>query len=412
MATNRGPTHWAVLRERNLVWFVASRFFSGAAMTLLRATVAWQVFALTGSAFSLGLIGLVHFIPTLLLSLVAGAVADSYERRRIVLLTLTTTLAGSATLYLAGTEDAGRLVLVYAVILAVAVAYAFEGPARAAMLPALVSPAQFPSAVTLHSTVQNIAWAAGPLSAGFVISWAGVRAAFLLHAALVLVAVATMARVHPPAGARGRGTVTLAAIREGLHFVRRRQVVLGAMTLDMLAVIFAGATALLPIYADEILHVGPRGYGLLGSALEIGTLSMGLALLFRPPIQRPGRALLIAVAVFGLATIVFGLSRSFPLSVTAFIVAGMADQVSMVTRSMIIQLATPDELRGRVSSVNLIFIGASNQLGAVESGFVAALTSATFAVVSGGAACLVALAIAAVRLPALGRYRLGGPAEE
>jgi len=167
------------------------------------------------------------------------------------------------------------------------------------------------------------------------------------------------------------------------------------------------ATALLPIYANEILHVGPRGYGLLSAALELGSLLMALVLLARGAVVHPGRSLLIAVGVFGVATVVFGFSRWFPLSFAAFVVAGMADQVSVVCRSIIIQLSTPDELRGRVSSVNLMFIGASNQLGAVESGFVAALTSATFAVVSGGVLCLGVLVLLAVKMPELRTYRIG-----
>ena len=193
---------------------------------------------------------------------------------------------------------------------------------------------------------------------------------------------------------------------EGVAFVRRNPIVLGCMTLDMFAVIFGGATALLPIYANDILMVRPRGYGVLNAALEAGALLSSLVLVALPPITRAGRALLVAVGVFGAATIVFGLSRSFPLSVLAYMVAGVADQVSVVMRSTAIQLSTPDERRGRVSAVNFIFIGASNQLGAVESGFVAALTNATVSVVSGGIGCLLVLAIVAARIPELRRYRL------
>ncbi len=195
-------------------------------------------------------------------------------------------------------------------------------------------------------------------------------------------------------------------IREGVRFVRSRPVILGCMTLDMFAVIFGGATALLPVYATEILHVGPRGYGLLSSALEVGALLTSLVLIARPPIRHAGRALLVAVGVFGIATIVFGLSRSFPLSLAAYMLVGVADQVSVVMRSTAIQLSTPDELRGRVSAVNLLFIGASNQLGAAESGFVAAATSATFAVVSGGLAALCVLAVVVWRIPELRAYRV------
>jgi predicted MFS family arabinose efflux permease len=177
------------------------------------------------------------------------------------------------------------------------------------------------------------------------------------------------------------------------------------MTLDMFAVIFGGATALLPVYASQILAVGPRGYGLLSASLDIGALSSAIVMMIRRPVSRAGPALLGAVAVFGLATIVFGLSRSFPLSIAAYMVAGMADQVSVVMRQTTIQLATPDALRGRVSSVNMIAIAASNQLGAVESGFVAAATTPTFAVVSGGIGCLVVLAIVMWRVPQLRRHR-------
>ena len=229
---------------------------------------------------------------------------------------------------------------------------------------------------------------------------------YATYGVLILRALAMLSRVHPRHTDRGQRTVSLHAIREGLAFVRRQPVVLGCMTLDMFAVIFGGASALLPIYANEILHVGARGYGLLTSALDLGALLTSLVLLSVRPIRHAGRALLAAVGAYGLATIVFGLSRSFPLSVAAYMAVGVADQVSVVMRSTAIQLSTPDELRGRVSSVNFIFIGASNQLGAVESGFVAALTSAPFAVVSGGIGCLIVLAVVAATLPELRRYRI------
>jgi MFS family permease len=418
-----GPSHGTLeaLRQRPLVLFVASRFFAGAAMTLLRATFAWQIYAITGSAFHLGLMGLAQFVPTLVLSLVGGAVADSFDRRRVVVLAQAAALLGSALLFAESSGsgplgsgpsgDEPRLALLYAVVVATAAAASFEGPARAAWLPTLVPRELFPSAVTLQSSVQQLGWVTGPVLMGFAIDAAGVRSAYAIHVGLVVVSLLLIGRVRAATGGERRPDVSLQAIAEGIRFVRSRQAVLGAMTLDMFAVIFAGATALLPIYAEEILHVGPRGYGLLSSSLELGTFLMAAILLVLPPIARPGRALLLAVAAFGLATIVFGLSRSFPVSVAAFVVAGMADQVSMVTRATLIQLSTPDALRGRVSSVNLVFIGASNQLGAVESGFVAWLFGATFSVVSGGIACLAVLGWIAVRMPALREYRLNAPSE-
>ena len=198
-------------------------------------------------------------------------------------------------------------------------------------------------------------------------------------------------------------------IREGVQFVWQRQVLLGAMTLDMFAVIFGGAKALLPIYAADILHVGPQGFGLLSASMDLGALLMSIALVVMPPIERTGRALLLSVATFGITTIVFGLSRSFPLSLATYMAVGMTDQVSVVMRQTTIQLATPNALRGRVSSVNIVFIGASNQLGGVKSGFVAANTNATFAVVSGGTGCLAVLALIAARMPDLRHYRVGRP---
>jgi hypothetical protein len=241
---------------------------------------------------------------------------------------------------------------------------------------------------------------------GFAAAAGGIASVYALHALLIAGSLASLLAL-PPLGAATSARVSWDAIREGLLFVWRSPVVLGCMTLDMFAVILGGATALLPIYARDILAVGELGYGVLSASLELGALAMSAALIFLPGFRRSGRALLVAVAVYGLATIVFGLSRYFPLSVLAYMVAGMADAVSVVLRGTAIQLSTPDALRGRVSSVNFIFIGASNQLGAAESGFLAAATSATFAVVSGGVGCLLVVALVAWRMPALRGHRTG-----
>jgi len=400
------PASFVVLRERSVVFFVLSRFFSGAAMTLLRATFAWHVFDLTGSAFHLGLVGAVQFVPTFSLSLVGGAVADSFERLRIVRLAQVATVIGSLLLWQTTRSGEVSLLLLYGVIFASAAATAFEGPARAALLPTLVPRSLFPSAVTVHSTLQQLGWVTGPVVMGFVIDAFGVAEAYLAHAASMAASLSVLAFVRSPGISASGRDVSIDAIRQGIRFVREKPVVLGAMSLDMFAVIFASATALLPLYANEILNVGARGYGLLASAIEIGTFGMAVLLLLIPPIARPGRALLVAVAAYGVATIAFGFSRSFPISVAAFVLAGMADQVSMVARSTLIQLSTPDALRGRVSSVNLVFVGASNQLGAVESGFVASITNAPFAVVSGGVACLAVVLVVLRRVPELLAYRL------
>jgi MFS family permease len=391
----------------NLVAYLVSRFCSASAMTMLRAAIAWHVFKLTGSAFHLGLIGLVQFASGFSLMLVGGAFADAHDRRKIMLVAQLVPLGCAVILFYATRNDAVHVGMLYAVVAVIAVAAAFDNPARAALLPTIVPREIFPRAVTLGATNQALAFTTGPAVGGLLIADGGVSAAYAAYALLLCGSLAGLLCLRPDGEETGRRAVTLAAIREGLAFVRRRQVVLGCMLLDMFAVVFAGATALLPLYANDILHVGARGYGLLSSSLELGALVSSLVLATRRPIQHGGRVLFGTVTAYGVATIVFGLSRWFPLSVAAYMLVGVADQVSVVIRSTIIQLATPDELRGRVSSVSMIFIGASNQLGAAESGFVAALTSAPFAVVSGGIGCLLVVAIIASRMPALRRYRLG-----
>ena len=393
---------------RDFWLYLASRFCTAAATMMFRAAIAWHVFALSHSAFHLGLVGLVQFVPVFCLMLVGGALADTYDRRTIMMLAQAVPLTCSVVLWLATRSGVASLPLLYAVVVAVGAAWAFDSPSRAALLPTLVAREAFPRAVTIAATNQALAFTTGPALCGWVIAAADVATVYAVQAALIAASLAALAPLRSGRRATAGGVVSLAAIREGLRFVRRNAVVLGCMTLDMFAVIFGGAAVLLPIYATEILRVGPQGYGLLTSSLELGALVTSLALTLLPPLRRAGPALLAAVGVYGLATVVFGLSRCFPLSVLAYMTVGMADQVSVVMRGTAIQLSTPDALRGRVSSVNMIFIGASNQLGAAESGFVAALTSAPFSVVSGGVASLLVLAIVAALLPELRRYRTDG----
>jgi MFS family permease len=390
---------------RDLVAYLASRFCAATAMTMLRAGIAWHVFALTHSAFNLGLVGLVQFLPALGLMLVGGAVADTYDRRTVMVIAESFALAGAVVLFVTTRHGTVSLRLVYGLVVVIAVAGAFDSPSRAALLPTIVPREVFPRAVTIAATNQALAFTSGPALCGLIIAGAGIASVYAAYAALLCGSVIGLGFLSPRPRAAGRSALNLAGIRQGIAFVRSRQVVLGCMVLDMFAVIFGGAAALLPIYANDILHVGPRGYGLLTSSLELGALATSLVLTVLPPIRRAGRALLVAVGVYGTATVLFGLSRSFPLSIATYMLVGIADQVSVVMRSTAIQLSTPDEVRGRVSAVNMLLIGASNQLGAAESGFVAALTSAPFAVVSGGLGSLVVLAAVAVWLPELRRYR-------
>lgn len=405
MANERHPTLQA-LGIRDVRLYVASRFFSGTGQSLLRATLAWHLFQVTQSTLALGLLGLVEFVPVIPVSLIAGALADGVDRRRVVL--AAKAAVGVGALGLAWAADAGRseVVLLYGAAFGIAIASGFERPAASAMFPGLVPRAIFQNAAVVGASVRQLSRIAGPILMGFGAERAGVALPYAGSVALFAAALATMWAVRPQAVERGEGAVvSIAAIGEGLRFVRHNPAILSSMSLDMFAVIFAGATALLPVYAEEILQVGPRGYGLLASAMAIGTTLMTGILMVARPFRHPGRALMGAVFFFGVATVVFGLSRSFPLSIAAFVVAGMADQVSITARSVILQMSTPDALRGRVSSVNMIFIGASNELGEAESGLLASLTSATFSVVAGGFACLGVLVAIALGVPALRRYR-------
>jgi MFS family permease len=389
----------------------AARIFSTLAHSLLGATFAWHVYDLSASAFGLALLGLVNFLPVIPASLLGGALADSRDRRAIVSLAQGAAGLATASLALATLAGHASLGLVLGTAFAVSLARAFESPAGAALLPSLVPRELFPSAVVVSAIARNLGWMSGPVASGLIAARAGLPAAYASAVAGFALSIALLVRLRVTSPPAARSPVSLRSIREGIAFVRAKPVILAAMTLDMFAVIFAGSTALLPIYAREILGVGLRGYGLLAAALSIGTSAMTVVLLLRRPVERPGRALLAAVAAFGLATIAFGLSRSFALSVAALVVAGMADEVSMVARQVLIQLSTPDALRGRVSSVNLVFIGASNELGGAESGVLAGLTSPVFAVVFGGAACLGVLGVVAWRVPALRRYRVHAGAE-
>jgi MFS family permease len=377
------------LRQPEFRLYTVSRLFATMGHAFMQAVLAWQVYDISGSVLSLGILGLVRFLPALGISLLGGTAADTYNRRNIIVVAQLVPLTCAMVLALATFGDWVRLELIYGLVVLLGLASSFEGPARAALLPAIVRPETFANAVTVGQTLQTLGMVSGPAIAGGVISVAGVGVAYSVYGSLVAAAMVPLLMLRYKQPPRVQ-TVSIASvredIREGIRFVRQRPVLLGAMSLDMFAVLFGGAQALLPVYAKDILDAGPVGYGLLYSALDIGAFLTSLVLIMRPPIVRTGRTLIWVVILYGLFTVGFGLSREFIVAVVFYGLIGAADQISVVMRNTTIQLSTPDELRGRVSAVSQVFIGASNQLGAMESGFVAALSSATFAVVSGGVA--------------------------
>jgi MFS family permease len=390
-----------LLDQKPFLRFWMARLFGVLANQMLMVAVAWHMYELTSSAWDLGLVGLFQFVPALVMALPAGHLADRWHRGRIfAACILAQAVVG---VLLVASTHAGlttrELILGLSVVLGMT--RAFQMPAQQALTPLLVPQALLQRAISLSSVGIQIAIIGGPALGGLLYTtgattvYATCVAFSLLSAALTL----TVRYRHVPA----QGAATLASVLAGVSYVWQSKVLLGAMSLDLFAVLLGGATALLPIYARDILHTGPQGLGLLRAAPAVGALLMTL-LLVRFPLQRHvGYKLLGAVAVFGLATLVFGLSSHFGLSMLALAVTGAADSISVVTRLTLMQLETPDAMRGRVSAVNSIFIGASNQLGEFESGATAALLGPVGSVVLGGLGTVLIAASWLRLFPALAR---------
>ena len=347
------------------------------------------------NAFALGLIGLVQVVPVIVLSLPAGHVADQFNRKRLVL--ITQVLLALCSLGLAGLSFIqGPLPLIYVCLLGIGIARSFNDPATSTLLPQTIPPEIFTSAATWSSSSWQLASIVGPALAGLIVaSLNNVTIIYLFDASAGLIFLALVAMIKGRPLALSRKAATLDSLKEGLRFVERTKVILAAITLDMFAVLLGGAVTLLPVYATDILKVGPVGLGLMRAAPSVGALCVAFTVAHLPPFRQAGRTLLLAVAGFGLATIIFGLSTNFVLSLIMLLVLGGLDNISVVIRATLILTRTPDEMRGRISSVNSIFIGASNELGGFESGLTAALFGPVLSVVGGGiGTILVVLAIA------------------
>ena len=375
--------------------FFAARFLAGMAQQVHNVGLGWLVYDRTGSAMALGLVGLAAFAPALLLALASGHVADRFDRRLIVTVCWTVVALADATLALLSLQHDGPVWPVYAVAMLVGSARAVANPAGQALLPSLVPRDVFPGAVSLMASAWQSSSIIGPAIGGLLYIL-GPAMVFGSAAAYFALSAAFVFSLGPRPGAGG-GRPTLESLFAGIGFIRSRPVVLGAISLDLFAVLLGGATALLPIYARDILHTGPWGLGLLRSMPALGAVAMSVLLAWRPLQRGAGRKIITAVSVFGAATLVFGLSETLWLSMAALFVTGAADMVSVVVRQTLVQLETPDEMRGRVAAVNSVFIGASNELGEFESGALAAAVGPVGSVVLGGIGTL-AVAVAWVRL--------------
>jgi MFS family permease len=381
-----------VLRHPDLRRYLSARFLVGLAAQIQTVAVGWQVFSATGDPFDLGLVALSQFLPFIVLILPAGHVADRYDRRRVQLATYVLLFACSVALLalsLQGGTDVGPVLAVMALF---GVARAFNQPAGQALLPNLAPIGLFPRAVAVNSSLGQVATIAGPAIGGALVLF-GVEIAYALAVVLLLAGVILVAGLE--GGGRSEAStepISWATLLSGVTFVRSRPIVLGSISLDLFAVLFGGATALLPIYAGDVLGVGPVGLGVMRASPAVGAAVLAAAVSIRPIRSGVGRWMFGGVAAFGVATIVFGLSTHIALSVAALVVMGAGDMVSVYIRHLLVQLETPDEIRGRVSAVNSVFIGASNELGEFESGLTASWWGIVPAVVVGGAATLAVTA--------------------
>jgi MFS family permease len=390
----------ALLRNPDYTRYIAARFLGSLAVQMQTVAVGWQVYDVTRRPLDLGLIGLSQFLPFVVLILPAGHFADRHDRRRILVGCYALMLACALLLLAFSWHGLTSAWPVFAAMTTFGIARAFAMPASQALLPNLVDRQHFGTAVAFNTSVWQVTTIVGPALGG-VLYLAGATAVYGTVAVMVAITVLAMATLRrggeTSQAASAQSATDLRALFEGLRFVGRRRPLLGAISLDLFAVLFGGATALLPVYAADVLHIGPSGLGWLRAAPGVGAAVTGLVLSTYPVTRNVGRWMFAGVVVFGLATLVFGVSTSFWVSLVALALLGAGDMVSVYIRHLLVQLETPDEIRGRVSAVNGVFIGASNELGEFESGVVAAWLGVVPAVVVGGAATLV-VAVAWARL--------------
>ncbi|ALM86785.1 MFS transporter [Bordetella sp. N] len=384
--------------------FLLSRFGASLAYQMVSVAVGWQIYSLTGSAMDLGLIGLAQFMPMLLLTLVVGHVADRYDRRKILAVTLTIETLSAAVLSVVSLAGEANHYIVYACIIAMSASRAFESPTMPTLIPAVVPRALIPRATAVSASSNQIAQIAGPALGG--VGYAlGAGWIYALTAVCYFIALVSMLTLKIEGQPSRKEPTTWRSLFAGFTFIASRRILLGTLTLDLFAVLLGGATALLPIYAKDILHAGPWALGMLRAAPALGAVSMALVLGRKNLTGNIGMTLFGALFAFGIATVVFGISTSIPVSIVALMVLGAADSISVVVRSSLVQLNTPNDMLGRVSAINMLFIGTSNQMGEFRAGVMASMTGAVAAVVLGGVGTIAVAALWMYWYPELRRLR-------
>ncbi len=386
----------------NFVNYTIARFFIVLALEMQSVAVGWQVYEITKRPLDLGYVGLAQFLPGFALFLLGGHAADLFDRRKLLMWCYGGFACCSA-LLLAISRGAGRSVgLIYAVLVLLGVVRSFNWPASRALLPQLVPEEHFPNAVAWNASTFQIATIAGPAIGGIIYTlFRGPGAVYAFSVVVSVLAIFMTARIQARPAARPREPVSLRSVLAGFRFIWHKKLILGSISLDMFAVLLGGAVALLPIYAREILHTGPWGLGLLRSAPGVGAALMAIVVAHWPIRRRAGMTMLLCVAGFGAFTVVFGLSHILAVSLGALFLLGASDMVSVIIRATLVQVATPDEMRGRVNAVDMLFIGVSNELGEFESGITAQWFGTVPAVVLGGIGTLAVIAIWAWIFPEL-----------
>jgi len=400
-ATSTNPR--AAFAHRDFRLYLGARFLTTVGIQMQSVAVGWQVYAITRDPLHLGWVGLAQFLPLFALALVTGHVADRFERRRIMMLCYVTCALAAASLALLATTPRPSLAALYAILALLGTVRAFMGPASSAILAELVPESDFPNAVAWSSTSWQIATVGGPALGGFVYGAAGPSAVYAITAILAACSATAVAAIAKRPRAAARGAPNWETLVAGLRFIREKKTIFGAITLDLFAVLLGGAVALLPAIARDELRVGPWGLGILRGAPAAGAAVTALALAYRPLRRRAGPIMLASVFVFGAATVVVGISRSFALTLAMLVTLGAADMVSVFVRQNLIQLGTPDAMRGRVSAVSLVFISASNELGEFESGVTAAWFGVMPAIVIGGIGTMFVVLLCSWWFPALRR---------
>lgn len=402
------PSAFSSLRHRDfrLMWIGQIVSVTGSQMQL--AAINWHIYVLTGSALALGLVGACRAIPIILCSLMGGVVADVVDRRRLMVVTQTLMLVCSGLLALVTFSGMAHSWPIFLLTAIASAAWAFDTPARQSLMPMLVPPKDFPNAVSLSMLMFHIGLISGPPLAGFLLASHGPGLVYAINAASFVAVIAGLVLMHtsgkPEKSETGTSEISFAALKEGLSFVWRTPIIVQTMTLDFVATFFASANQLLPIYAKDILNVGARGYGFLAAAPAVGAIAAGLIMARLGVVRKQGVTVIVSVGLYGAATIAFGLSRVFWVSLVMMAATGAADAVSTILRQTIRQLVTPNHLRGRMTSVNMIFFMGGPQLGEVEAGTVAALLGAPLSVITGGTACVIAAVFAFIRARNLRQY--------